>query len=113
MRRCSRREADLYCLEGEDLIHGCSEDEDDVQDVLESLEVQAQPSEVCVVDGDGEQVECFSSRAQAETFLAGVQVGPKPEPSPSASASPSERLAVRLGVAVRRSLAGRERLLPH
>ncbi len=45
--------------------------------MLESLEVQAQPSEVCVVDGDGEKVECFSSRAQADTFLAGVQVGPK------------------------------------
>ena len=32
-----RRTADLFCLEGEDLIHGCSEDEDDVGDVLESL----------------------------------------------------------------------------
>jgi preprotein translocase subunit SecD len=84
-----RRTADLFCLEGDDLIHGCSEDEDDVRDVLESLEVEAQPSEVCVVDGDGEQVECFSSRTQAETFLAGIQVGPKEEESPSASASPS------------------------
>ena len=83
------READLYCLEGEDLIHGCSEDEDDVGDVLESLEVKAQPSEVCVVDGSGEQVECFSSRAQADNFLAGVQVGPREEASPSASASAS------------------------
>ena len=108
-----RREANIYCLEGEDLIHGCSEDEDDVQDVLDSLEVQGQPSEVCVVDGDGEQVECFSSRAQAETFLASVQVGPKPSPSPSVSGSPSAQcLAVRLDVAVGRPLARRERLLP-
>jgi protein-export membrane protein SecD len=85
-----RREADLYCLEGDDLIHGCSEDQDDVRDVLESLEVQAQPSEVCVVDGNGEQVECFSSQAQAETFLAGVQVGPREgSPSTSATATPS------------------------
>jgi len=83
------QEADLHCLEGEDLIHGCSEDEDDVGDVLESLEVKAQPSEVCVVDGSGEQVECFSSRAQADTFLAGIQVGPREEASPSASASAS------------------------
>ncbi len=83
------READLYCLEGEDLIHGCSEDEDDVGDVLESLEVKAQPSEVCVVDGASQQVECFSSRAQADTFLAGVQVAPREEASPSASASAS------------------------
>ena len=86
-----RRPADLFCLEGDDLIHGCSESEDDVRDVLESLEVQDQPSEVCVVDGEGEEIECFSSRAQADTFLAGVQVGPKPEstPSTSATASPS------------------------
>ena len=84
-----RRSADLYCLEGEDLIHGCSESEDDVRDVLESLDVQDQPSEVCVVDGEGEEIECFSSRAQADTFLAGVQVGPKPEPTPSTSATPS------------------------
>jgi protein-export membrane protein SecD len=85
-----RRKADLFCLEGGDLIHGCSENEDDVREVLKSLEVQAQASEVCVVDGNGDQVECFSSRAQAETFLAGVQVGPKEaSPSASASASPS------------------------
>ena len=60
-----------------------------MREVLESLEVQAEPSEVCVVDGDGEQVECFSSRTQAETYLAGIQVGPKAESSPSASTSPS------------------------
>ncbi|MCD6021738.1 MAG: protein-export rane protein SecD [Actinomycetia bacterium] len=84
-----RRTADLFCLEGEDLIHGCSESEDDVRDVLESLEVQDQPSEVCVVDGEGEEIECFSSRAQADSFLAGVQVGPKPEPTSSTSATPS------------------------
>ena len=83
-----RREVDLSCLESEDMIHGCSEDRSDVEDVLASLEVQGQPSEVCVVDGDGEQVECFSSRAQADTFLSGIQVGPRPSPTPSASASP-------------------------
>jgi len=84
-----RREADIYCMEGEDAIHGCSEDRNDVEDVLASLEVQGQPSEVCVVDGDGEQVECFSSRAQADALLSGIQVGPKPTPTPSASTSPT------------------------
>ena len=83
------RDADLFCLEGNDLLHGCSEDEGAVGDVQESLEVQSQPSEVCVVDRDGENVECFSSRAQADTFLAGIQVGPKQEASPSGSAGPS------------------------
>jgi preprotein translocase subunit SecD len=84
-----RREADLSCLEGNDLIHGCSEDRDDVRDVLDSLEVQGQPSEVCVVDGDGEQVECFSSRAQADTYLTAVQVAPREDASPSPSGSPT------------------------
>jgi preprotein translocase subunit SecD len=87
------RKADLFCLEGADLINGCSKNEGDVRDVLTSLDVQAEPSQVCVVDGDGKQVECFSSRAQAETFLTGIQVGPKESPSasptPSASVSPS------------------------
>ena len=84
-----RREANLSCLEGEDLIHGCSEEENDVRDVSQSLEVQPRPSEVCVVDRDGEQVECFSSRTQADTFLTGIQVGPREDGSPSASASAS------------------------
>ena len=34
-------------------------------------------------------MECFSSRAQAETFLAGTQVAPQTSPTPSASASAS------------------------
>ncbi|HEV2951622.1 MAG TPA: hypothetical protein VGZ51_05930, partial [Actinomycetota bacterium] len=50
------RDADLFCLEGNDLLHGCSEDEDAVGAVLKSLEVQSQPSEVCVLDGNGENV---------------------------------------------------------
>jgi protein-export membrane protein SecD len=84
-----RRAADLSCLEGDGKIHGCSENEDDVRDVLDSLEVQSQPSEVCVLDGDGEQVQCFTSRAQAQTFLDGIEVVPKEQANPSATASPS------------------------
>ena len=83
------KKTDLFCLEGADLIHGCSKNEDDVRDALKTLEVQAEPSEVCVVDGNGKQVDCFSSRAQAETYLGGVQVEPKAEESASASTSPS------------------------
>ena len=92
-----RREADLFCLEGNDLLHGCSDDKGAVGDVMKSLEVRSQPSEVCVVDGDGKEVECFSSRAQADTFLAGVQVGPKQESSPSPSASPSPSVSPSAG----------------
>jgi preprotein translocase subunit SecD len=84
-----QRDADLFCLEGEELVHGCAEEEDVAVDVLDTLEVQAQPSEVCVVDGEGEELECFPSRAQADAYVAGVQVGPKEEASPSASATSS------------------------
>jgi preprotein translocase subunit SecD len=89
------RSTDLHCLESEDLVHGCAEDEDVVRDVLDTLEVQSRATEVCVIDGDGEEVECFTSRAQGDAFLAGVEVGPErdaspsPSPSPNASASPS------------------------
>jgi protein-export membrane protein SecD len=86
-----RRDADLSCLEGDGLVHGCAEDEAVVTDVLDTLEVQAQASEVCVVDGEGKDLECFSSRAQADVYLAGIQVAPKEEasPSPSGSTTPS------------------------
>jgi preprotein translocase subunit SecD len=85
-----RRDADLSCLEGDGLIHGCAEEPRVAEDVLDTLEVQSQASEVCVVDRDGERVECFSSSAQADAFLAAVQVGPREDQSPaSPSASPS------------------------
>ena len=57
---------DLFCLEGDDLNHGCSEERGRRPGRARELEVDAQPSEVCVVDGDGEQVECFPSQAQAD-----------------------------------------------
>ena len=84
-----RRSADLSCLEGDGLVFGCAEDEAVASDVLDTLEVQAQPSNVCVVDADGEDLDCFSSRAQADVYEAGIQVGPKESPSPSASAMPA------------------------
>ncbi len=86
-----RRSADLFCLEDEDLFFGCAEKERVAEDVLDTLEVQAQASQVCVFDGAGERVDCFTSRAQADAFVSEVQVGPKGQatPSPSGSASPS------------------------
>ena len=105
-----RREADLSCLEGADLIHGCSKNEDDVREVLESLKVQAEPSEVCVVDGNGVQVECFSSRTQAETYLSW-------HPGRTQGGGFAQRFDQSFGVtelfrlAVRRTLAGCERVL--
>ncbi|HET9671860.1 MAG TPA: hypothetical protein VFQ40_03315, partial [Actinomycetota bacterium] len=80
-----RRAADLSCLEDDEGVYGCTDDPDVARDVLETLEVQAQPSEVCVVDEGGDDLECFTSRAQADAYVAGLQVAPKERVSPSAS----------------------------
>jgi preprotein translocase subunit SecD len=84
-----RRDADLSCLESDDRLHGCTDTEAVAQDVLDTLEVQSQPSRVCVVDGDGDELECFTNRAQADTYLGAVRVVPKEAAPPSASASAS------------------------
>ncbi|HEX6399604.1 MAG TPA: hypothetical protein VF108_03925, partial [Actinomycetota bacterium] len=83
------READLSCLEDDEAVYGCVEEPGVARDILETFEVQAQPSEVCVVDGDGRDLECFTSRAQADGYVAGLQVGPKVDPSATPSASPT------------------------
>jgi preprotein translocase subunit SecD len=84
------RQVDLSCLEDGEGVYGCADDPEVARDVLETVEVQATPSEVCVVYGD-EDLECLSSRAQADAYIADLQVGPKATPTPSASptASPS------------------------
>jgi hypothetical protein len=79
-----RREADLSCLEDDEGVYGCAGEPDVARDVLETIEIQAQPTEVCVVDGGGEELDCFTSSAQADAYIAGLQVGPKQEARPAA-----------------------------
>ncbi len=87
-----RRRVDLSCLEDDEGVYGCADDPEVAREALETVEIQGTPSEVCVVYRD-EDLECFSSRAQADAYIADLQVGPKssttPTPSPTASASPS------------------------
>jgi preprotein translocase subunit SecD len=84
-----RRHADLFCLEGDDLFHGCAEKESVAADVLKTLDVQAQAAQVCVLDADGGRVKCFTTKAEADAYVSGTQVQPKGSASPSASASAS------------------------
>ena len=106
-----RREANIYCLESEDLIHGCSEDENDVQDVLD--------------EPRGAGSAFGGLRRRRRRRAGGVLLEPGPgrdvprrRPGGAETEPVAERLgepecvAVRLGVAVCRSLARRERLLP-
>jgi protein-export membrane protein SecD len=82
-----RRKADLYCLEGDDLFHGCADTQSVAADVLKTLDVQAQAAQVCVLDADGGRVKCFTTTAEADAYVSGTQVQPKASPTPSASAS--------------------------
>ena len=84
-----RRKTDVYCLESEDLLHGCADQQSVAADVLKTLDVQAQAAQVCVLDADGGRVKCFTTKAEADAYVSGTQVQPKESASPSASASPT------------------------
>ena len=51
--------------------------------------VEPQPTEVCLVDPDGTQLECFGSREEAVAAKATLQVTPKASATPTASTSAS------------------------
>jgi protein-export membrane protein SecD len=84
-----RRKADVYCLEGKDLLHGCADRQSVAADVLKTLDVEAQAAQVCVLDADGGRVKCFTTKAEADAYVSGTQVQPKGSASPNASASPT------------------------
>ncbi len=82
------RTVDLYCVADEEGTYGCGEQET-VRDAVAGLEVTSQPSEVCIVTADGEDVDCFSSKPQADEALTAYTVQAETAPSASASATPS------------------------
>lgn len=90
-----RRPVDLRCLVGDPSTNfGCTADEAVAADALDGLEIGSRPTEVCLVTGDGDELSCHSSRAEAEFARLGIAIVAKdgtasPSASPSASASPS------------------------
>jgi protein-export membrane protein SecD len=87
------RPVDLSCLVGEDaegapVTHGCAEERAVVQDALEALAVEPQPSEVCLRTGD-EELDCYGSEQAAAQAQAGISVQPQSQVSPTESGSPS------------------------
>ena len=85
------RPAELSCLVGEeDANYGCADDQELADDVLATLEVTSTPSEVCLQDPDGTELECFASRPEAKAARSLIAVEPKASATPSTSASPSE-----------------------
>jgi preprotein translocase subunit SecD len=87
-----QRSVDLTCITDDEGTYGCGTPED-VEQALGGLEVSSVPSEVCVVTGDGEDLDCLSSAAQAQQAMGGYTVQPEteeePDASPSGSPSPS------------------------
>jgi preprotein translocase subunit SecD len=92
------RTVDLTCLTDEDGTYGCGTEEQ-VEAALDGLEVTGRPSEVCVVDDAGEDVECYASAQQAQQELAGFTVQPETEASASATPTPGSTPSVAPGPA--------------
>jgi len=91
-----QRDADLYCVGGpEGVVYGCSTTEEDVQAAVDGLETTSQVSEACVVTAEGDEVDCYPSKAEADAAIAAFTVSaektptPTPTPTGSVSASPS------------------------
>jgi preprotein translocase subunit SecD len=87
------RSVERTCLVGEDadgqpVTHGCADEHDVVQAARDALEVESQPSEVCLVSED-EELACYDSQQQAAAAQATISVQPQASPTPSASPSPS------------------------
>ena len=92
------RPVDLACLVGEDaegqaVNHGCAEDRAVVQEALRALEVESQPSEVCLMTAD-EELACYESGQAAAAGQAAISVQPQASPTPSASPSASPAATV-------------------
>jgi preprotein translocase subunit SecD len=83
------RPADLYCLEDTDAVYGCADDRAMAEDVVDTLEVRSQATQVCVVGAEGRDLDCSTSRAQAEAYRSGLRVGPEGSATPSGSPTPS------------------------
>ena len=80
----------LYCLIGPaGVSYGCASDQAAAAQALKDLTVQTQPSQVCVEDPSGKQLECFGTQAEADSAKAQVTVAPKGGASSTPSASPS------------------------
>ncbi|HSL10842.1 MAG TPA: protein translocase subunit SecD [Actinomycetota bacterium] len=96
--RLEARPVDLTCLVGEDaegdpVTHGCADDRALVEDALQALAVEPQPSEVCLTTGD-EELGCYGSEQAAAQAQAGISVQPQASPTPTAAPSASPTATV-------------------
>ena len=86
----ARRQVDLWCLVGVDgENYGCADEKSLAEDALADLDVVPRPTEVCLVTAEGDELDCYPSRAEAQVARTGITVMEGASPTPSASGEPS------------------------
>ena len=88
--KVEQRDANLYCIEDTNQkSYGCSTDQSVTQQALSGFTVGSQATQVCLMDGNGDQLQCYASQADADTAKKGITTEPKASPTPSTTVSPS------------------------
>jgi preprotein translocase subunit SecD len=83
-----QRDTNLSCIEDTDQAsYGCSTDQAVATEALSGFSVGSQASQVCLLDGNGDQLACYASQADADAAKQGITTEPKSSPTSSASAS--------------------------
>ena len=78
-----------YCLSGSDgSVYGCAPSKQLVDQALADLTVQTLPSQVCIEDASGKQLQCAGSQTEADGLKAEITVV-KTSPSPSVTGTPA------------------------
>ena len=88
--KVEQRDVNLYCIEDStQASYGCATDQAVAAEALSGFTVASQASQVCLLDGKGDQLKCYGSQADADAAKKGITTEPKSSPTPSASASSS------------------------
>ena len=81
---------DSYCIEDpKQNSYGCSADQSVAQEALSGFTVGSQATQVCLLDGNGDQLQCYASQQEADAAKGGITSAPKQSATPSASTSAS------------------------
>jgi preprotein translocase subunit SecD len=97
-----QRATNLFCIEDpKQTSYGCSTDQAVATQALSGFTVGSQASQVCLLDGNGDQLKCYASQAEADAAKKGITTAPKASATPSASvsatASPSSSASPTVG----------------
>jgi preprotein translocase subunit SecD len=84
--KVEQRDANLYCIEDtSQASYGCSTDQAIATQALSGFTVGSEATQVCLLDGNGDQLKCYTSQDDADAAKKGITTEPKSTPTPSAS----------------------------